>query len=116
MEETNRLEKMATDIKEYAETRLDIMVLNAQDKAANVVSSIATALIMVILGGFILLFLSIGAAWYLGEYLQKPSIGFLSVAVFYLLVASVLYFNREKWIQLPIINAIIKKVTFHEND
>jgi hypothetical protein len=63
-----------------------------------------------------LMFISIGGAWYLGEYLQSPSIGFLSVAGFYLLITIILYVNREKWIKLPIINAILKKITIHEND
>jgi hypothetical protein len=116
MEEKNKLEKMFTDIKEYAETRLDIVVLDAQDKATHVISSIASAAIMGTLGLLILMFLSIGAAWSLGEYLESPSIGFFSVAGFYLLVALILFLNREKWIKLPIINSIIKKITFHEDD
>lgn len=116
MEEKNKLEKMFTDIKDYAETRFDIIVLNSQDKATHVISSIASAAILGVLGLFILMFLSIGAAWSLGEYLNSPSIGFFSVAGFYLLVVLILFLNREKWIKLPIINAIIKKITFHEND
>ncbi|MCW3072508.1 MAG: hypothetical protein JWO44_2398 [Bacteroidetes bacterium] len=116
MEETNKLEKMFTDIKDYAETRLDIVVLNTQDKATNVISSMASAVILGTLGLFILLFLSVGAAWSLGEYLHSPSIGFFSIAGFYLLVALVLFLNRDKWIKMPIINAILKKITFHENN
>jgi len=116
MEEKNKLEKMFTDIKDYAETRFDIVVLNAQDKATHVISSMASAVILGTLGFFILLFLSVGAAWSLGEYLHSPSIGFFSIAGFYLLVALILYLNREKWIKMPIINSIIKKITFHENN
>lgn len=116
MEEKNKLEKMFTDIKDYAETRFDIIVLNSQDKASHVISSIASAAILGVLGLLMLMFLSIGAAWSIGEYLHSPSIGFFSVAGFYLLVGFILFLNREKWIKLPIINAIIKKITFHEND
>ncbi|MDF2438382.1 MAG: hypothetical protein K0Q95_2758 [Bacteroidota bacterium] len=116
MEEQNKLEKMVSDIKEYAETRFDIIVLNTQDKATHVISSIATSVIMGVLGFFILIFLSIGGAWSLGEYFNSPSIGFFSVAGFYLLVTILLYVNREKWIKMPIINSILKKITFHEND
>jgi hypothetical protein len=116
MEEQNKLEKMVSDIKEYAETRFDIIVLNTQDKATHVISSIATSVILGVLGFFILVFVSIGGAWALGEYFNSPSIGFFSVAGFYLLVAILLYINREKWIQMPIINSILKKITFHEND
>lgn len=116
MEEKNKLEKMVSDIKEYAETRFDIVVLNAQDKATHVISSIASAVIMGVLGFFILVFVSIGGAWSVGEYFHSPSIGFFSIAAFYLLVMVLLYVNREKWIKTPIINSILKKITFHEND
>jgi hypothetical protein len=116
MEEKSKIEKMVTDIKDYAETRLDIAVLNAQDKVSHVISSFATVLIVGALAGMTLLFASVAGAWYLGEYLQRPSIGFLCVAGFYLLLGLVLFLMREKWIQLPIINAILKKITFHEND
>jgi hypothetical protein len=116
MEVKDKLEKMFTDVKDYAETRFDIVVLDAQDKATNVISSMASAAILGMLSLFILMFLSIGAAWALGEYLNSPSIGFFSVGGFYLLTALLLYINREKWIKLPIINGILKKITFHENN
>jgi uncharacterized membrane protein len=116
MEEKNKIEKMFTNIKDYAETRFDIIVLNIQDKAVNVISSMASAVILGTLGLISLVFISIGVAWYLGEYFHSPSIGFFSVAAFYLLVTIVVFINREKWIKLPIINAILKKITFHEND
>jgi hypothetical protein len=116
MEEKNKIEKMFTNIKDYAETRLDIVVLNIQDKATGVISSIASAVILGSLALIVLMFVSIGAAWSLGQYLKSPSIGFFSVGGFYIIVAAVLYINREKWIKLPIINSILKKITFHEND
>jgi hypothetical protein len=116
MEEQTKIEKMISDIKDYAETRLDIAVLDAQDKATQVISSAAASIIFGVFGVLILLFVSVGAAWSLGEYFNSPSIGFFSVAGFYLLVGGLLYLNREKWIKLPIINAILKKITFHEND
>jgi hypothetical protein len=116
MEEKSKLEKMFGNMKEYAETRFDIVVLNAQEKATNVIASVVSSAILGLLGIFILLFLSIGGAWALGEYLHSPSIGFFAVAGFYLLVALILYANREKWIRTPVINSILKKITFHEND
>jgi uncharacterized membrane protein len=116
MEEKNKLEKMFTDMKDYAETRFDIIILNTQEKASHMIASTASIAILGVLGFLVLMFASIGVAWLLGEYLQSPSIGFFSVAGFYLLVVFILFINREKWIKMPIINSIIKKITFHEND
>jgi len=116
MEEKSKIEKIFTDIKDYAETRVDIVVLNIQDKATSVMSSMASAVILGTLGLIVLLFISLGGAWYLGEYFHSPSIGFFSIAGFYLILAAILFINREKWIKMPIINAILRKITYHEND
>jgi len=116
MEEQSKIEKMVSDIKDYAETRLDIAALDAQDKATHVISSIAASVIFGVVGVLVLMFLSIGAAWSLGEYLHSPSIGFFSVAGFYLLLGVIAFVGREKFIKMPIINAILKKITFHENN
>lgn len=116
MEETNKIEKIFNDVKDYAETRFDIILLNAQDKGSGLISSIASIIILGVLGLISTMFLSIAAAWFLGEYLHSPSVGFLCVAVFYLLIVLILYVNRENWIKLPIINSILKKITFNENN
>lgn len=116
MEEINKVERLLEHIEEYGETRLDILVLSMQDKLSNVLSSIASILILGILTMFFLLFVSVSTAWWIGEILHSPSMGFLSVAGFYFLVVLVIYLNREKWIKLPIINALIKKINFHEEN
>jgi hypothetical protein len=116
MEEINKIEKMFADVKDYAETRIDIVSLNAQDKISGIMSSIASIMILGVLLIFTVMFLSISGAWALGEYLHSPSIGFLIVAAFYLLIGIVLYIKREDWIKMPIINSILKKITFHENN
>lgn len=116
MEETNKIEKMFADVKDYAETSIDIFALNAQDKVSDVMSSIASIAILGVLTMFTIMLLSISGAWLLGEYLHSPSIGFFCVAVFYLLLGVILYVNRKNWIKLPVINAILKKITFHENN
>lgn len=116
MEETNKFEKMFTDVKDYAETRIDIVALNAQDKVSGMMSSIASIMILGVLLIFTVMFLSISGAWFLGEYLHSPSMGFLIVAVFYLILGVILYIKREDWIKMPIINSILKKISFHENN
>lgn len=116
MEEKNKAEQLISNMKEYAETRFEIVLLNIQDKVSDLLSSMAAALIAGILGIFILFFISVGAAWWIGQMLQNPSIGFFCVAGFYLLVAIIVLLNQDKWIKLPIINAVLKKINIHEED
>lgn len=116
MEEKNKVEKLMKHVEEYAETRVDLIALAVQDKLGAVMSSIASIVILWILCVFILLFASVGAAWWIGDYYNSPSIGFFTIAGFDLIVAALIYFNREKWVKIPISNALIKKINFHEED
>ncbi len=116
MEGKNRVEQLVSNIKEYAETRLDIALLNTQDKISDILSSIASIAVVAILGMLIILFSSIGAAWWIGQMLHNPSIGFFCVAGFYLLAAIIIYLNRNNWIKNPLINGLLKKININEED
>jgi len=116
MEEKNKVEKLIGDVKEYAETKLDLVALNLQDKGSDIAASAASVVTLGIIILFVLLFLSLGAALILGNYFQDPSIGFFCIAGFYLIVFLLVYINRHKWIKLPLVNSILKKIHFHENN
>ena len=98
MEEQNKVERLISNIKLYAESKLDLVLINAQDKMSDIVGSIASYLLIAVLGFFILLFLSIGAAWFIGEKTGDPSMGFFSLAGFYLLLAIIVYLAKDKLI------------------
>ena len=116
MEEKNNVERLLKHAEEYAETRFDLAVLNVQEKTGNVLSSVASGFLLTVFSLFVILFASIGGAWMLGEHFHDPSIGFFSIAGFYLVIAVLIYVNREKWIRLPIMNALIRKINIHEED
>ncbi|MFL5764092.1 MAG: phage holin family protein [Bacteroidia bacterium] len=116
MEGKNKVEQLLKHAEEYAETRFDIAVLNMQEKTGNVLSSMASAVLVTVFSLFVILFASIGGAWLIGEYFKSPSIGFFSIAGFYLLLGLIIYMNREKWIKLPIMNALLRKINIHEED
>lgn len=113
---TGKVQQLISNLKEYAETRLDIMVLNMQDKVADILSSIASIIVVGLLSLFIVFFSSVGVAWWIGDVFHNPSIGFFSIAGFYLLLAIVIYVNRDNWIKLPIINGLLKKININEQD
>ena len=116
MEELNKVEKLAGHIKEYAETRFDLVALTLQDKVTSILSSLVSSIIGAILVLFVILFISIGGALWLGDYLHSPFIGFFYVAGFYLLVTFIMIFYREKWIKTPMINGLLKKINSHEEN
>ncbi|MCE9538188.1 MAG: phage holin family protein [Bacteroidetes bacterium] len=114
MEENNKVEKFLRDIKEYAEVRFGLVSLNIQDKFSDIVSSLVAIVILSVLALLILLFAGVGGAILLGEYFNNPALGFFCIAGFYILLAFILFLEREKWIKFPIRNYLIKKI--HLND
>jgi len=114
MEGINRLEQLISNIKQYAENWSDIALLKIQDRLSDVFSSIASAIIIGIISLFIIFFSSVGIAWWIGQALDSPSLGFFCVAGFYLVLAVIIFFCRDKWIKLPLINTLLKKININE--
>jgi hypothetical protein len=101
---------IADNIKEYVETRIEIIKLETADSGASAVSTMMSWLIIVVIGFVALLMLTIGAAIGIGYLADNFAIGFFAVTGFYLLVALLLYFNRTTWLRKPFINTIIKNL------
>ena len=99
----------------YAENRWNLIVLNAAEKTSNVISSLAAALVVGLLGGMALFFVSIGVAWWIGQSTGNYASGFFYVALFYAVLGGVLFLIRNSLIKLPVINAVIKKF-YYENE
>ena len=116
MEGKEKIEQLISNVKEYAEVRADLFALKIQDKTSDILSSIAAIAIVSLLGVIIILFISIGSAWLIGQSMENPSMGFFIVGGFYFLLAVIIFYNRENWIKLPIVNAIIKKININEQD
>jgi uncharacterized membrane-anchored protein len=55
------------------------------------------------------LFLNIGISLYLGDLLQNYVLGFIIVAVCYLLIGIIIYLFRKSLIKTPIDNLIVSK-------
>ena len=115
MEENVKIERFVSHVKEYAEERLNLIILNLTLKVSKVLSKAAGMVTFSIIGIFALLFVSIGVAWWIGTMLQQPFLGFLIMGGIYLLIVILLYANREKWIHTPVINAFLKNISDEEN-
>ncbi|RYF89799.1 MAG: hypothetical protein EOO03_05160 [Chitinophagaceae bacterium] len=95
--------------RDYVETRIDLARLKITEKTSDVISDLASKLILIAIASVFVLMLNVGIALWLGELLGKNYYGFFVLAGFYALVALVSYLLREKWIEEPVTNAIIKK-------
>jgi hypothetical protein len=111
-----KIERLVSNVKEYAEERINLVMLNAQEKTARAIASTASVLIVIVLGIFTLAFLSFALAWFIGQMLEQPFLGFLIVGGVYLLAAILLWVNRVRWIGFPVMNAFIKSIADDDED
>lgn len=115
-EANSKVDRLIGNVIEVAETRFDIVAIDIQDKMTEIMATGASFAIVGVLFFFTLLLASIGAAIFLSGYFESSFMGFLVLAGFYLLLAFAIYFKRRDWIKLPLINTLLKKIHFHEEN
>ena len=114
-EANNPFENLTENLKEYANTRYDLVTLKITQKAANMGSqTIAIVLIGMVISLF-LLFVNIAVALYLSSVLNSRYIGFFIVAGFYLLLTLIFIIGRKKLIITPLRNLIVKQILNDEH-
>lgn len=110
MEHNSQVESLLEKIKDYVETRIELIKLKAIDKSSGVLSSIISILVLAIFSLFFLILLSIGLSLFIGELLGKSYYGFFVVAFFYIIIGLVIFFARHKWIKPPVEGMMIKSL------
>jgi hypothetical protein len=117
--EAQNLKEDAKDIinhsSDYLETFYKLTLVRATKKVSDVGSAVVNSILIFFISLCILLFASMAAAWWLGEALNSPALGFLIVASFYLLLVLILILMRKKIISPFIRNLFIRKI-YEEKD
>lgn len=108
--ESSSVESLLDRVKDYVETRIDLLKLKAVDKSSSVISAFTSMFIIVVICfvGFILL--NIGIALLLGDLLGKFYYGFFIVTGFYIITGIVLYAFKDKWLKAPVADMMIKSL------
>lgn len=107
-EHSSQIETLLKLAEEYGFTILTLWKFKALDKISGVVSSVLTAvgLIVVILTAFFIA--TIGVSLWVGALLGKLWYGFFVVAGAYVFIAILMKLFFNKWIKTAIANMIIK--------
>jgi len=116
MEENLRTERVVQHVRQYLENRWNLFLLNTSDKASGLISSVASILLIGVSMVFVLLFLSVGAAIWIGSSTGNSSVGFLYVGLFYLVVSIILLVSRKQLIKIPVINKMINALHADEEN
>lgn len=104
------IEALFEKAEDYSKTTLELFKLNAIDKTAEIVSSLAVRLAILLAVVLFVLVLNIGVALWIGELLGKTYYGFFVVAGIYAIITILLYVFRNRWIRYPVSNAIITQM------
>ncbi|RFZ83012.1 phage holin family protein [Mucilaginibacter terrenus] len=96
-------------LKEYVETRLKLLKLEAIEKSTSVIANVVVDLVVVISLMLTFLFASFTLALFLGEVFHSYWKGFGCVALIYLLLAVVLIVAKKP-IERPIVNILVRKL------
>lgn len=95
---------------EYAQTQIKLLKYRAVDTGAEVVSSVISKLVVILLLVFFVAMLNIGVALWIGHMLGYTFYGFFIVAGFYGLLSLIFSAFGGKWIKLPMTDMIIRKI------
>lgn len=107
---------LITKLKEYAQIRKDLALLTLTEKGSHAVASLLSGSILVLLGLLVFFFGSLALGFFLSEMIGNTYAGFFIIAGFYLLLGIIIYLIKDKHIEKPIINRIIKKVFKERNE
>lgn len=104
------LESLFERVKSYTEISLELYKLKTLDKSKNVISTLVSRGIVVILFSVFIVTLNIGIALWLGDLLGKSYYGFFCIAGFYGIIGIIVYFLMHNYIKKRVSNSIITQV------
>lgn len=104
------IQSLVDRTKDYVETRVELLKLQAVNKSADVISSVASGFVTAVIMIFFFLMLNIGIGLLLGELLGKTYYGFFVLAAIYLITGLLFKSFGDKWIKEPVSTMLIKKL------
>jgi hypothetical protein len=112
----SRVEELADNAKEYVNTRIESVKLDAAEKSSVLIANGVARVVVAIVFIFFIGLASIALSLVLGEWIGKLWAGFLAVACFYLLIGIIIWIAREKLIRVPVMNALIQQLFKHDEE
>lgn len=107
--------ELKDDLKTYAELKLELLKLEAYEKAGKIISNLSYDLLLLFLAFFAVLFIFLAIGFYLGELLRSMGAGFAVVAILYLLTIGIIMKNKNG-VQRKIMNVMISVFTAKDDD
>jgi hypothetical protein len=111
-----KAEEFADHVKEYVNNRITAVKLQVAEASSKILSNfIAIAVVAAIMLVFAI-FISMGVAFAISDWIGTMYSGFLVVGGLWLLVAILMWMSREKLLRLPIMNKMLHEMFKDEED
>ena len=104
------LDNLIERAENYTKTSIELFRLKAIDKTSEIVSYLASKLILIILASLFFIILNIGIAFWLGEKFGEDYYGFFVLSGFYALLTLIIQIFSKRWIKTPVRNSIISQL------
>ena len=105
---TDNFRKLLQETKQYLNLQKEYALMDTADKLTVILSTVAIAAVCFVLGAMILFFLTFALAYWIGNLTGNLSLGFISIAVFLVLVLLITYSKRNAWIIQPLARMMIR--------
>jgi hypothetical protein len=115
-EEFNRIESLLGQVKDYANTRIAQTKLSLAEKVSKTMAVIIAGITAALVFFLFVVFAGIGAAIALGTWLGNTWLGFLLLAVFFLLLTIIVWKARHRLLTIPIMNSLIAQLFSDEEE
>ncbi len=103
-------ENLIEKIKVYIGLKSRLAVLSTVEKVAEFYAAGVSNILLTLCLLMMLIFASLGTAFWLNEVLNSTWLGFFWVAGVYLLFFIVLIFIKSKWIEEPLMDRLVRKM------
>lgn len=110
MPQYGKIEDIIDDLKQYINTNLELLKLEATGRSSDMGAGLISSFIIGMIGFIFVLLVSLGIAYYLSDIFGNAYIGFVIVAGFYLLIWLILILGKKKLLEKPLRDIIVRKI------
>jgi len=110
------MEELLDKIKDYLNTRMRLSKLTLIEKGVLLFANLITDGLVIIFIILAFLFVSLALGFYISELLGNSFGGFFIVSLFYFVLAIIIYLIKDKYLEKPIINNMVKKILKGEEE
>ena len=110
MPDYEKLEELTGNLKQYANTNIELAKLEVAERTSVLAGSAVSWLAIGLFGLLCFFFVSLGLCFYISACIGDTFSGFFIVAGVYLLLAAVLYVFRRALIERPLQSKVISSI------